>query len=78
MRFEYNFHDNSGEEDEKMDYETMESERSCQTAKAYKTRTNAPRKYVVKRNLRGETNLHVACIKGNFKMVKKLLEEVRI
>ena len=25
--------------------------------------------------MRGETHLHVACIKGNFKMAKKLLEE---
>lgn len=28
-----------------------------------------------KRNLRGETQLHVACIRGNFKMAKKLIEE---
>jgi len=57
-----------------MDLEAMNDEKSCPAV--YKTRNNAPKKYVVKRNLRGETNLHVACIKGNFKMVQKLLEEV--
>ncbi len=29
----------------------------------------------MRRNLRGETQLHVACIKGNFKMAKKLIDE---
>ena len=32
-------------------------------------------KILLKRNLRGETQLHVACIKGNFKMAKKLIDE---
>jgi hypothetical protein len=40
-----------------------------------KKTTNNSKKFMVKRNLRGETQLHVACIKGNFKMAKKLIEE---
>lgn len=35
-----------GEEDEKLNYETMDAEKGGQ--KTYKTRTNAPKKYVVK------------------------------
>ena len=41
-----------------------------------KSKGTANKKYNVKRNLRGETQLHVACIKGNFKAAKKLVEEV--
>ena len=41
----------------------------------YKKTSNTSKKYSVRRNLRGETQLHVACIKGNFKMAKKLIED---
>ena len=41
----------------------------------YKKSSNTSKKFSVRRNLRGETQLHVACIKGNFKMAKKLIED---
>jgi NF-kappa-B inhibitor-like protein 2 len=42
--------------------------------KTVKQKSTAKRS-IVKRNLRGETQLHVACIKGNYNLAKKLIEE---
>ncbi len=39
------------------------------------TSRSSMKKSIVKRNLRGETQLHVACIKGNFMQAKKLIDD---
>lgn len=42
---------------------------------AKQTNRSTTKKSIVKRNLRGETQLHVACIKGNFSQAKKLIDD---
>ncbi|KAJ8664786.1 hypothetical protein QAD02_006448 [Eretmocerus hayati] len=53
----------------------LEDEESVANAKNVARTATKKRKCVVKKNEKGETQLHVACIKGNVSQVERLLED---
>jgi NF-kappa-B inhibitor-like protein 2 len=69
------------ENDEMEQYNLMDEEKAASHNNKNKSSRNNnnnnknTKRSLVKRNLRGETQLHVACIRGNTNQVRKLIEE---